>query len=656
MTARSAKIAHIDLTHRQIDFEYFPLSSIRKWGGGSGLASWRLYRNVGHKTQPLDPENEVWIIGGPLTGTRAPCSGRVEVVTKSALTGLIGLTNAGGYFGARLKQTGLDGLVLHGASSTPVYILIAKEKIEIRDALPLWGKDTWETEELIGTELQDPNLKRIKVMAIGPAGENLVRFACLINERYHAAARGGAGAVLGSKKVKAVVVDAQAPPLAANSTFRKAADQATKKILDSPSCQKYSRCGALPVSDAASELGSLPGKNFQTGILPRWKETRGTETIMSFVTRHEASCYRCPMPCFNRVEVPEGQHKGLTIASGTFVVPILEFGAKCGIESPAAIWKCKELCHRQGLDFCSTAGTIAFAMELFQRGLLASEQREDLNLAWGNEQAVMKLIMQIALRSGLGNILGEGSLMASRILGPATSPYVMTIKGMEMISQDVRVNSRGVAFGSLTSSRGGDNVRGTHMKGESIPSPSLLKPENFHEWLSFSDTFVSQLDMFPAEKDAIYGVPPLVDPTTYQGKARMAKWFEDLFAAVNALGLCIFPADKLALGPTDYADLLSAFLEEDITPEEFMEIGERIFNIQRLYSIREGITRRDDTWPERFFEEKLPEGPSQGAIVSRETISRVLDEYYDNRGWSRTTGHPTPETLSRLGIEEQLDF
>jgi aldehyde:ferredoxin oxidoreductase len=654
MTADSAKIAHIDLTRHQIDFEYFPLSSVRKWGGGSGFASWRLYRDVGHVTQPLDPENEVWIIGGPLTGTKAPCSGRVEVVTKSALTGLMGLSNAGGHFGARLKQAGLDGLVLRGASRTPVYILISKEMIQIRDALHLWGRDTWETEELIGAELQDPNLKRIKVMAIGPAGENLVRFACLINERYHAAARGGAGAVLGSKKVKAIVVDVKASSLAANSTFRKAADQATKKILDSPVCQKYSRYGALPVSDAAIEVGSLPGKNFQTGILSRWKETRGMKTIMSFVTRHEGSCYRCPMPCFNRVEVSEGQHKGLKIASGTFVVPILEFGAKCGIESPAAIWKCKELCHRQGMDLCSTAGTIAFAMELFQRGLLSCEHTEGLNLAWGNEQAVMNLIRQIALRRGLGSILGEGSLRASKILGPATSPYVMTVKGMEMISQDVRANSRGTAFGALTSPRGGDNVRGTHMKGESIPSSSLLKPENFQEWKSFSDTFVSSLDMFPAVKDAIYGVPPLVDPYTYKGKARMAKWFEDLFAGVNALGLCIFPADKLALGPTDYADLISAFLEEDITPEEFMEIGERIFNIQRLYMIREGITRKDDTWPARFFEEKLPEGPSQGAIVSRETISQVLDEYYDARGWSRTLGCPTPETLSRLGIEVEF--
>ncbi len=188
------------------------------------------------------------------------------------------------------------------------------------------------------------------------------------------------------------------------------------------------------------------------------------------------------------------------------------------------------------------------------------------------------------------------------------------------------------------------------MKGESIPSLSLLRPENRSDWESYSAGFVSKLDMFPSTKAAIYGVPPRVDPLTYQGKALMTKWFEDLFAGVNAVGLCIFPADKLALGPTYYGNLLSSFLEKEVTPEEFMEVGERICNVQRLYLAREGVTRKDDTWPDRFFEEELPEGPARGAVVSRETISRVLDEYYDARGWDKKMGWPTVETLSRLGI------
>jgi len=188
------------------------------------------------------------------------------------------------------------------------------------------------------------------------------------------------------------------------------------------------------------------------------------------------------------------------------------------------------------------------------------------------------------------------------------------------------------------------------MKAETIPSLSLLRPENFSESESYSAAFVSELDMFSSMKAAIYGVPPRVDPSTYQGKALMTKWFEDLFAGVNALGLCIFPADKLALGPTCYGDLFSSFIEEEVTPEEFMEIGERIFNIQRLFLFREGITRKDDTWPNRFFEEELSEGPSKGATVSRDVINQVLDDYYDARGWDRITGCPTAKTLIHLGI------
>jgi len=652
MKKASIRIAHIDLNRRSIEFEELDSASIMTWGGGSGLASWRLYRDVGPKTDPFDANNEVWIIGGPLTGTVAPCSGRVEVVNKSALTGLLGLSNSGGLFGARLKHAGVDGLVLRGASKEPVYLLVRPQGIEFRSASHLWGKDTWEASERIGKELNDPDLKRIQVMAIGPAGENRVRFACLINERYHAAARGGAGAVLGAKKVKAIVVEAQAPPEPPSAAFQEAARRAAKKIQDHPPCQTYSRWGSLSVSDSWEEIGCLAGRNFQTGTLPRWRETRGTARIQSFVTRPEGACYRCAMPCFNRVEVQEGDYRGFKISSGTFVQVVSEFGAKCAIESLPAIWKCKEICHRLGMDYGSASGAVAFAMELFQRNLLPKSAMGDIPLTWGNEEAAMQLLGQIAYRQGLGDLLAEGTVRASRVLGPATSPYVMTIKGMEMIGADVRSGARGWSFGSLTSPRGGDNVRGTHMKGEAIPSLALLAPERVAEWESYSAAFVNALDMFPAVKAGIYGILPRVDPFTYQGKARMAKWFEDLFSAVNALGLCTFPADKLALGPTDYADLLSSFLGQEVQPEEFMRIGERIFTLQRLFLIREGVSRKDDAWPARFFEEKMPEGPARGAVVSRETIEKTLDEYYDARGWDRDTGCPTAQTLDRLGIPE----
>ena len=377
------KIAQIDLNLSRTEFESIDLSLIRKWGGGSGVASWRLYNEVGPDTDPLAPGNVVWIVGGPLTGTVAPCSGRLEVVTKSPLTGILGLSNTGGHFGARLKHAGVDGLVLRGVSKKPVYVLVGDGKIELRDASHLWGKDTWETEAQLGAELNDPAVKRIKVMGIGPAGEKLVRFACLVNERYHSAARGGAGAVLGSKRVKAIVVDTKSSRFRTSQTFHDAASKAANKIRENPVCQKYTRYGSLSVSDSSLDRGCLPGRNFQTGALDRWRETRGTERVMTFVTRPEASCYNCGMPCFNRVEVLAGEYEGLKISSGTFVQALLEFGAKCGIESPPAIWKCKEMCHRLGMDYSSAGGAIAFAMELFQRDLLSLADTGGISLSWG---------------------------------------------------------------------------------------------------------------------------------------------------------------------------------------------------------------------------------------------------------------------------------
>lgn len=643
-------VGHVDLDRGRVESERMEERLTRRWGGGSGIASWRLWEELSPRIDPLDPGNVVWVIGGPLTGTIAPCSGRVEVVTKSALTGLMGLSNAGGLFGAGLKQAGWDGIAIRGASEKPVYLLVRPGSIEIRDASHLWGLDTFETSRAIAKDLGDPSERRVKVMAIGPAGENLVVFACLINEHCHAAARGGAGAVWGAKKLKAIAVDTEFRSIPASDHFRRVCAAVAEKIKTNETCQAYSRLGSLPVSDFWFEMGCLPGLNFQKGVLPRWRETRGTERIKSFVTKPDGTCYHCAMPCFNRVEVVGGDYDGLKITSGTFVQVVMEFGAKCGIESLPAIWKCKEICHRLGMDYGSASGVIAFAMELFQRGLLTGKDLKVEGFGWGDAEGIFHLLHKIAYREGIGAVLAEGSARASAKLGPETSPFVMAVKGMEMIGADVRSGPRAWCLGSLTSPRGGDNVRSTHMKGEVIVDLSLLRPENVSSWDAYSKAFVSRLDMFPEVKEAIYGHPPRVNPFTFRGKALMTKWFEDLFAAVNAVGLCTFPADKLALGPTDYARMLSAYLEEEVSPAEFMTIGERIFNVQRLFQVREGVSRKDDAWPDRFFEEPLSDGPAKGAKLSREIIEEVLDEYYKARGWDPLTGAPTRDILNRLGL------
>ncbi len=291
------RIAHIDLNRQSIAFEEMDSTTIRTWGGGSGLASCRLYREVGPKTDPFAAGNEVWIIGGPLTGTIAPCSGRIEVVTKSALTGLLGLSNTGGLFGARLKNAGVDGLVLRGTSQEPVYVRVRPQRIEFRNASHLWGKDTWETSERIGEELNDPGLKRIQVMAIGPAGENRVRFACLINERYHAAARGGAGAVLGAKKVKAIAVEANGPPAPPSPAFREAARRAAKRFRTIPPARTTAVGVHCPSPIPGRRWVAWPAETFRREPYPAGGKPgeRGRSNLLSPLPKGPVTAAPCPV-------------------------------------------------------------------------------------------------------------------------------------------------------------------------------------------------------------------------------------------------------------------------------------------------------------------------------------------------------------------------
>lgn len=649
MAAIKSKIAHVDLNSGAVGLEVVDPEIVAKFGGGSGLAALRLLQELPAGLDPLAPEAVIWVTGGPLTGTSAPSSGRLEVVNKSAVNGLMGHSNTGGKLGSRIKNAGLDGLAIRGRAREPIYLLITNDGVSIRPAGHFWGKGIFATEQAIGAELGDPDVKRIKVMAIGPAGENLVRFACPINERWHAAARGGSGAVFGSKLLKAIVVDTSPSRIYVSEEFKKVTREAFRKVQSDPTCQKYRSFGSSAVSDYWADMGCFPGKNYREGCPADWKETRGTRAMKSLVVGPQGACFNCPMPCFNRVEVNSGRYSGLGVSSGTFVQTVLDFGAKCYLASLPAIYRCKELCHDLGMDMDSASGVIAFALELKERGLLPEELDPGEHFCWGDEDCVHRLLTDIAYRRGLGDVLADGSAIASLSLGPATKPYVMAIKGMEMISSDVRRAPRGWSLGSLTNSRGGDNLPGTHMKGDSLPDLDLIKPENREAWEEVSRQFVDHIDMFPEVKKEIYGDPPLVDPFTYRGKARMVVWFEDLLNAVDAVGTCTFPADKLAIGPTHFARMLSAYLECNITPKDFMLIGERIINVHRLFVAREGIGRIDDIWPNRFFEEDLS---PNGSRVDRVDVERFLDDYYRIRGWDPVSGHPTKETLKRLEMED----
>lgn len=630
------KVLDVNLSTRKILKRNIERQFAQEFIGGMGFSCKILYDEVRTEVDPFSPENIVIFANGPLTGTATPCSGRTEITTKSPLTDNIGTGNTGGVWGAQLKHAGFDLVVIRGQAEKPVYLWIDDEVVEIRDASHLWGKDTRVTTDILRKESDISLPSKISVLTIGPAGENLVRYACPVNDYHHVAARGGAGAVMGAKKLKAIAVRGTgAVKIARPEDFQEALSEATERLIAADSA---SRMPDAPIDIRILDLerGCLPAKNFQTGILPQWVETRSRHVAQQYVTKKEGTCYHCPISCFNLVEVMEGKYAGLKATRGTMPGVVFNWGAMCAIDNLPAIWKCKELCQQFGMDYESAGGCTAFAMELFQRGLLTKSDTDGLELSWGNEDAVFQLLKKIAFRDGFGNILAEGNLRAAEAIGRGAERYVMTIKGMEMtMMPDPRAGMRGWLFGSLTNPRGGDNVKNTHFYAERY---------NPNWW-------VDKFDMFEDVKQRIYSMPPEEVPYTWQGKALMCKWFEDLYSAVNALGFCFFPVGfKLAWGPTYISKLFSACTGRDTTPLDIMYFGEKVFTLLKAYTIRQGLTRKDDAWPSRFYEEALPEGPAKGAILSRDEIERLLDEYYELRGWDKRSGLPTVKKLHELKL------
>jgi len=518
-----------------------------------------------------------------------------------------------------------------------VYLSINDGQVELRDADHLWGKDTWQTSDLVKDEL-DQDSSEVKVLAIGLAGENLVRFACAVNEYYHTAARSGVGAVMGSKKLKAVAVRGTGEvPIARPKEFKQATKEIASLLKSNPDFSYLQKTTSHYAHDGWVKNGCFPGNNFQTGYIPRWAESRGGNVALSYVTKLEGVCYRCPFKCFKMGEVNEGKYAGLKISSVGFVSSVQEFGAKLGLDNLPAIWKCKEVCHLLGLDYCSASGVIAFAMELYQRGILTEEEADGLTLNWGNDDVVLELLRKISCREGMGDILADGSLRAAQRIGKGAEKYAMNIKGMEMTWSDPRSAPKGWTLGYLLNPRGGDNVKTTH---------SVRVEDPVEGW------GIERFDIPQDIKNKIYGVPPKIDPSGYKGKAMYVKWMADTCSAVSAAGSCILCVTRLGMGSTYFSKLVAAATGWDMKPEEFADIGERIFNLMRLYIVREGLNRKDDDFPDRFYSEPLPEGPAKGAKLSRKDINDFLDESYRLRGWDNN-GIPTREKLVELGLEEE---
>ena len=600
------KILRVNLTKRKVSIQKVTKEWIVNYIGGEGFAARILYTEVPKGIDPLSPDNKLIIMTGPLTGTLAPSSGRYLVAFKSPLTGIWGVGHIGGHWGPELKFAGFDGIVIEGRAEKPVYLWIHDGNVEFRDASHIWGKLVPETEDIIREET-DPEAK---VLSIGPAGEKLVKISAIISEYSRAGGRGGAGAVMGSKNLKAIAVRGTGDiEVADPDKFYDVVKEIHEKIKNNPvTGQSLPKYGTAVLVNVINQHGVFPTRNFQTGVFPTADKISGEALAEKYLVMRRA-CAFCPIGCGRFTVVPSGPYAVVT--EGPEYETIWALGATCGVDNLEAIAKANYLCNIYGLETISTGAIIATAMEAFEKGYITTKDTDGIELRFGNADAMVKMVEKIAKREGIGDILAEGSkVFAEKIGHPEIS---MSVKGLELPAYDPRgVKGHGLAY--ATSNRGGCHLRAY-----------MVSPE-------------------------ILGIPKKLDRLKENDeKIEMVKYLQDLFAAINSLVVCIFTV--FALEPKDYAAMLSTATGIEFTDKKFLEVGERIYNLQRLFLVREGITSKDDRLPARLEKEPMPEGPVKGHVVP---IEKMLPKYYKIRGWDEE-GRPTRKKLEELGLIEFLE-
>ena len=590
MDGYAGKMVYVDLSTGAITIKPTPPELKKDYIGGRGFGIRILTDMVDPEIDPLSDKNILVFAAGPLTGTGIPLGSRYEVSTISPLTGLAVSANSGGVFGWKLKKAGFDAVILSGKSAKPVYLFLDNGKAELRDAAHLWGKTTGETTEAIVDELKDPS---VRVSCIGPAGENLVLISCIINEKTRAAGRGGVGAVMGSKNLKAVAARGDLPIKPADEVLLKGVKERVKKKIEENGIAKgLHDYGTAVLVNILNENYLMPTRNFQTAHFSGAEKISG-ETMTKTILKKPKGCYACIIQC-GRVHEFDGE-----TGEGPEYEPDWGFGADCGIDDLKMIARANNICNEYGLDSISVPTTIACLMEMAEKGYVNHPIR------FGDAKGMLKLVEQIGKREDIGDELAEGSFrFATKYGHPELS---MSSKKQELPAYDPR-GIQGYGLATATSNRGGDHVYGY-----------MISPE-------------------------ILGSPEKLDPYVTAGKPQWVKTFQDLTAAIDASGMCLFTS--FALGAEDYADLLTATTGVKVDSEELLKVGERIWNLQKLYNIKRGFGRKDDTLPARLLTEPLKEGAPAGQ-VSR--IHEMLDEYYALRGWD-AEGIPTKEKLRELGL------
>ncbi len=600
------KILRVNLTTGEILWEPIKADSARKYIGGKGFTIQYLYDEIEPGIDPLGPKNKIIFAAGPACGTIVPGSQRWTVSAKSPMTGFIGDANCGGGFGAALKYAGYDMLIIEGRSESPLYLLIDNDHIQLRDASHLWGKTTIETERVIKKETNDPDTQ---IASIGTAGDNLVRFA-VINNDNRTAGRTGMGAVMGSKGLKAVAARGlkgvkTADPKGVEKIAREIYANWRKNEKRLKTLQEYG--AGVDVGRIYNRLGIIQTKNYQEGVFEPYDAV--AEKLKEELWLKPKSCFSCPVACGHVYIVSKGPFKG-TYGDGLYGSSIW-FTSRFANPDAELMCKLTAMSDQYGMDEADLSGVISWLMECYALGIITAEDLDGIKMEWGDADAILKVTEKIAHRNGVGDLLAEGAIKAAAVIGRGSEKYVMHVKGMYIDSRDPR-GSKSWGFGYAVGSRGPDHCR--HLV------PDLA---------SGDERFVEK------------------------GKGKLHKWYEDMRAFQNSLEICEFVCD-----PRDYdwtgalAEIYSAVTGIRMSADEVITAGERITNFDRAFNVREGLTRKDDSLPERFLKEPLTRGKSKGHVVD---LDMMLDEYYDARQWDQASGFPSRRIMEQLGLNKAAD-
>jgi len=612
------KVLRIDLTKQDFRVEELPLSMAIDFIGGAGFGIKYLFDEVKAGTDPLGPDNKLIFASGPFSGTTIPCASRMAVVTKSPLTNGVANSLTGGYFPVELKFAGYDALIIEGKAEKPTFLWIKDGKVAFRDAAKIWGTKTNDCQQIIKNMLNDQN---IRIACIGPAGENLCKISAIINE-MRAAGRKGVGAVMGSKNLKAIAIKGSGSvAVASREKLTSARGEMTKAMRESHIIPMFSQLGTPMMLDHTSEIGIFPARNFSATGEFDFVDKLGVEAQKTRNTGAE-HCYGCPVGCSQLRLARTGAYAGI-LTEGPDYETFFSFGSETGVDNIDAVIAADRLSDELGLDTISAGVTIGFAMELFEKGILTSADTGGLDLRFGNDEAMLTLLRQIAFREGFGDLLADGTKAAAARIGKGTEEYAMHVKGLELPAYDVR-GAKAHGLNYATSYTGADHNRG----------------------YAFQEVFGIP-------------IPYAVDRFGVEGKGKLTKWNQDTRAATcDAPTMCAFLLDMAvpAIATQNTAALMQAVTGLTFTPDEVYKVGERINNLARAFNVREGFTRDDDTLPSRLLTEPLKGGASKGHLVSKDDLDTMLDEYYTARGWGTKTGKPSREKLVELGLGYVADI